>query len=74
MKRGFPDWLTCQVYLAISVSLMTAYGVSVLHHSQSATKQKLSEKNLVSLSKKQKVVKCLPFHFWAVASVKMKFN
>jgi hypothetical protein len=29
---------------------------------------------LVSLSKKQKVDKCLPFHFWAVSSVKMKFN
>jgi hypothetical protein len=37
-------------------------------------KTKAFRKNLVSLSKKQKVDKCLPFHFWAVSSVKMKFN
>jgi hypothetical protein len=37
-------WPTCQIHFAISVSLMTAYGVSTLLHSQSMTKQKLPEK------------------------------
>jgi hypothetical protein len=32
------------------------------------------KQNLFSLLKKQKVEKCLPFHFWPVSSVKMKFN
>jgi hypothetical protein len=31
-------------------------------------------KNLVSLSKTKKVERCIPFHFWMVSSVKIKFN
>jgi hypothetical protein len=44
MKCGFPDWPTCQTYFAISASLTRAYRVSMLHHFQYMTKQKLSEK------------------------------
>jgi hypothetical protein len=39
MKCGFLDWPTWQIYFAVSMSLIRAYRVSVLHHSQSTTKQ-----------------------------------
>jgi hypothetical protein len=54
-------WLpTCTLFKSANFSDITS--------DLSKTKQKLPEENLVSLSKKQKVDKCLPFHFWSFIS------
>jgi hypothetical protein len=63
MKHSFPNWPSWQIYFAISVCLTRAYRVSVLHHFQPMTNKSYPEKTLVSLPKRQKVDKCLPFHF-----------
>jgi hypothetical protein len=57
LSNRFTDkmWLSQLTYLAdifCRLNELRAYRVSILHHSQSTTKRKLSEKYFVSLSKK----------------------
>jgi hypothetical protein len=80
LSNRFTDemWLSRLAYLADIFCHLNELNKSLLgfHTTPFSVhdKTKLSEKYLVSLSMKQKVDKCLPFHFWTVSSVKMKFN